>query len=100
MQTWPSKPNSDEVAPHGVTVNAFCPGMFGTARLAELWEARAKSSGLGVAEEEKKAIKAIPAGRLGDPKEFGGLAAFLASERAGFITGQAIRIDGGQGRAI
>ena len=91
---------SDEVAPHGVTVNAFCPGMFGTARLAELWEARAKSSGLGVAEEEKKAVKAIPAGRLGDPKEFGGLAAFLASERAGFITGQAIRIDGGQGRAI
>ena len=91
---------SDEVAPHGVTVNAFCPGMFGTARLAELWEARAKSSGLGVAEEEKKAVKAIPAGRLGDPKEFGALAAFLASERAGFITGQALRIDGGAGRAI
>ena len=91
---------SDEVAPHGVTVNAFCPGMFGTARLAELWEARAKGSGLTIAEEEKKAVKAIPSGRLGDPKEFGALAAFLASERAGFITGQAIRIDGGAGRAI
>ena len=91
---------SDEVAPHGVTVNAFCPGMFGTARLTELWEARAKSSGLEVAEEEKKAVKAIPTGRLGDPQEFGALAAFLASERAGFITGQALRIDGGQGRAI
>ncbi len=91
---------SDEVAPHGVTVNALCPGMFGTARLVELWEARAKGSGLTVAEEEMKAVKAIPAGRLGDPKEFGALAAFLASERAGFITGQAIRIDGGQGRSI
>ena len=91
---------SDEMAPHGVTVNAFCPGMFGTARLAELWEARAKASGLGLEEEEKKAVKAIPAGRLGDPKEFGALAAFLASDRAGFITGQAIRIDGGAGRAI
>jgi 3-oxoacyl-[acyl-carrier protein] reductase len=91
---------SDETAPHGVTVNAICPGMFGTARLAHLWEARAKSSGLGVEEERKKAIKAIPAGRLGEPSELGALAAFLASDKGGFVTGQAIRIDGGQGRSI
>ncbi|HVX89479.1 MAG TPA: SDR family oxidoreductase [Gemmatimonadales bacterium] len=91
---------SDEVAPHGVTVNALCPGMFGTARLAHLWEARAQASGLGVQAEKEKALKAIPAGRLGDPAELGALAAFLASERGGFVTGQAIRIDGGQGRAI
>lgn len=91
---------SDEVAPHGVTVNAICPGMFGTARLAHLWEARAKSSGLGVDEEEKKALKAIPAGRLGLPEELGAFTTFLASEQGGFITGQSVRIDGGQGRAI
>lgn len=91
---------SDEVAPHGVTVNAICPGMFGTARLSHLWEARGKASGLGPQEEKEKGIKAIPAGRLGDPAELGAFATFLASEQAGFITGQAIRIDGGQGRGI
>jgi len=91
---------ADEVAPLGVTVNAICPGMFGTARLAHLWEARAKVSGLTVKDEELKALRAIPAGRLGLPAELGAFAAFLASDQAGFITGQAIRIDGGQGRAI
>ncbi|MBW8773095.1 MAG: SDR family oxidoreductase [Gemmatimonadetes bacterium] len=91
---------SDEVAPHGVTVNAFCPGMFGTARLDELWEARAKAAKTTVDEAKQKAIAGIPVGRLGAPVEFGALAAFVASERAGFLTGQALRIDGGQGRAI
>lgn len=91
---------SDEVAPHGVTVNAFCPGMFGTARLDELWEARAKAAKSTIDEAKQKAIAGIPVGRLGDPAEFGALAAFVASERAGFITGQALRIDGGAGRAI
>lgn len=91
---------SDEAAPHGVTVNAICPGMFGTARLSHLWEARGQASGLGTQAEMEKGIKAIPVGRLGDPAELGALVAFLASERGGFITGQAIRIDGGQGRAI
>jgi 3-oxoacyl-[acyl-carrier protein] reductase len=91
---------SDETAPHGVTVNALCPGMFGTARLAHLWESRAKSAGSTVETEEAKAIRAIPAGRLGEPAELGALAAFLASDKGGFVTGQAIRIDGGQGRSI
>jgi 3-oxoacyl-[acyl-carrier protein] reductase len=91
---------SDETAPHGVTVNAFCPGMFGTARLDELWEARAKAAKSTVDEAKQKAIAGIPVGRFGDPAEFGALAAFVASERAGFITGQALRIDGGAGRAI
>ena len=91
---------SDEVAPQGVTVNAFCPGMFGTARLEELWEARAKAAKITVDQAKEKAIAGIPVGRLGEPAEFGALAAFVASERAGFITGQALRIDGGQGRAI
>jgi 3-oxoacyl-[acyl-carrier protein] reductase len=91
---------SDEVAPQGVTVNAICPGMFGTARLTHLWEARAKASGQSVKKEEAKALRAIPAGRLGLPEELGAFAAFLASEQGGFITGQSIRIDGGQGRGI
>ena len=81
-------------------MNALCPGMFGTARLQHLWEARAGNSGLTVQAEREKALKAIPAGRLGEPAEFGALVAFLASEKAGFVTGQAIRVDGGAGRAI
>jgi 3-oxoacyl-[acyl-carrier protein] reductase len=91
---------SDEVAPHGVTVNAICPGMFGTARLSHLWEARGRASGRTVKEEEAKALGAIPAGRLGEPAELGAFAAFLASEQGGFITGQSMRIDGGQGKSI
>lgn len=91
---------SDETAPHGVTVNAICPGMFGTDRLAELWEVRAKKAGTTIEEEKAKAIRAIPTGRLGEPAELGAFAAFLASEQGAFITGQAFRIDGGAGRAI
>lgn len=91
---------SDETAPQGVTVNALCPGMFDTARVEKLNTARAKSAGTSAADEKARGIKGIPVGRYGDPAEFGALAAFLASERAAFMTGQAIRIDGGQGRAI
>lgn len=91
---------SDEIAPHGVTVNAICPGMFGTDRLTELWEARAKKAGATIEEEKAKAIKAIPTGRLGEPAELGAFVACLAGEQAAFITGQAFRVDGGAGRAI
>ena len=91
---------SDETVPHGVTVNAICPGMFGTDRLVELWEARAKKAGTTIEEERAKAIRAIPAGRLGAPAELGAFVAYLASAQAAFITGQAFRVDGGAGRAI
>ena len=91
---------SDETAPHGVTVNAICPGMFGTDRLMELWEARAKKAGTTIEEERAKAVRAIPTGRLGEPAELGAFVAYLASAQAAFITGQAFRIDGGAGRAI
>ena len=91
---------SDETAPRGVTVNAICPGMFGTDRLVELWEARAKKAGTTIEEERAKAIRAIPTGRLGEPSELGAFVAYLASAQAAFITGQAFRIDGGAGRAI
>jgi 3-oxoacyl-[acyl-carrier protein] reductase len=74
--------------------------MFGTARLSHLWESRAKNSGRSIREEEEKALQAIPAGRLGLPSELGAFAAFLASDQGGFITGQSIRIDGGQGRGV
>lgn len=74
---------SREVAGQGVTVNALLPGYTDTDRMAEL--------GVDNATMGPK----IPAGRLGDPAEFAALAAFLASGRASYITGQAIAVDGG-----
>ena len=72
-----------EVAAQGITVNCLLPGYTDTSRLREL----------GVPAE--KTTAAVPAGRLGDPAELGALAAFLASTKAGYITGQAIAVDGG-----
>ena len=78
-----TKTISQEYAAHGVTINAILPGYTGTERLKEL----------GLPEE--KMTSQIPARRLGRPEELGALTAFLASERASYITGQAIAIDGG-----
>lgn len=74
---------SREVASDGITVNALLPGYTLTERLAEL--------GL----DEARLAAQIPAGRLGRPADFGAVAAFLASEPAGYITGQALAVDGG-----
>jgi 3-oxoacyl-[acyl-carrier protein] reductase len=74
---------SNEVAEHGVTINGVQPGYHATERLKEL----------GVPED--KITSAIPARRLGKPEELGALVTFLASEQAGYITGQSIAIDGG-----
>jgi len=74
---------SRDVAALGITVNALLPGYTATDRMAEL--------GVSDASIGPK----IPAGRLGRPEEFAALAAFLASDRACYITGQAIAVDGG-----
>lgn len=78
---------SREVAADGITVNDIATGRFATDRLAANWGGRK--------EMEEGAAKEVPAGRLGDPAEYGDLVAFLASERAGYITGTSIPIDGG-----
>jgi len=74
-----------ELAPHRITVNAVLPGNILTEGLKDLGEDYLA----GMA-------KAIPAGALGTPEDIGFLAAFLASDEAGYITGQAIAVDGGQ----
>jgi 3-oxoacyl-[acyl-carrier protein] reductase len=79
---------SQEVAADGITVNALLPGYTDTERLREL----------GVALD--RITSQIPARRLGRAEEFGDLAAFLASERAAYVTGQAIACDGGYLRGI
>jgi 3-oxoacyl-[acyl-carrier protein] reductase len=76
-----------EVAGDGVTVNTIATGRFATERLADT------SGSLDGAEEAAK--QEVPAGRLGRPEEYGDLVAFLCSERAAYVTGAVIPIDGG-----
>jgi 3-oxoacyl-[acyl-carrier protein] reductase len=91
---------ANETAPFGITVNNLMPGYTRTDRLQELVQAlvaREKTAPQAVEERWKKEI---PAGRLGEPRELAALAAFLASERAGYITGQSIAVDGGWIRSL
>ncbi len=85
-----------EVAADGVTVNLLLPGQIATDRLTSLHSAMAQGSGMTAEQVGARAKAAIPAGRLGRPEEFGDMAAFLASPRASFVTGCAIKVDGGQ----
>jgi 3-oxoacyl-[acyl-carrier protein] reductase len=78
---------SREVAADGVTVNTVATGRFATERLAS------SAGSMEAAEEAAKAT--VPAARLGLPEEYGDLVAFLCSERAAYITGTVIPIDGG-----
>lgn len=85
-----------EVAAHGITVNAVAPGRIATDRLAELDTANAARLGKNIADVQSLARGRIPMGRYGEPAEFAAAVAFLASERAAFMTGGIIRVDGGQ----
>ncbi len=78
-----------------VTINNLLPGAFDTDRMNGNIAAAAKKAGADVAEMTKKRAASIPAGRFGDPHEFGEYCAFLCSAQAGYITGQNLLIDGG-----
>ncbi len=80
---------------HNVTVNNLLPGPFETDRLRANLAAAAKSAGRSVDEMARARAESNPAGRFGDPAEFGDACAFLCGARAGYITGQNLLIDGG-----
>jgi 3-oxoacyl-[acyl-carrier protein] reductase len=87
------------VAKDGVTVNMLLPGSFATARIESMNARDAAQRGVSVESVVAESTAGIPMGRYGDPKEFGAVAAFLASPRASYVTGQMIRIDGGATRS-
>jgi 3-oxoacyl-[acyl-carrier protein] reductase len=90
-----SKTLAREVGPDGVTANIVLPGRIATDRIAFLDQARAKREGVSVEQVAADSIATIPVGRYGKPEEYGDLVAFLASERAAYLTGSVIRVDGG-----
>ncbi|HKY98010.1 MAG TPA: SDR family oxidoreductase [Gemmatimonadaceae bacterium] len=91
---------ANEVATDGVTVNNILPGYTLTERVDQLSHATAQRDGITTEAALHKWEVEIPMRRLGEPREFGALAAFLASERASYITGQSVAVDGGWIRAL
>lgn len=89
-----------EVALDAVTVNMLLPGRIATDRVAELDRAAAKRRGTTPEEIQLESRKTIPARRYGDPEEFGAAGAFLCSAPASYITGVALRCDGGLIRSL
>jgi 3-oxoacyl-[acyl-carrier protein] reductase len=85
-----AKSLSRELGPQGVTVNCVAPGRIETARLEQLYPE-------GPSEAD---LKAIPLGRWGSPQEFGDVACFLASDRARYVTGTTVVVDGGSSRGL
>ena len=89
-----------EVAPFGVTVNNVLPGYTRTQRVEELAAKNAATRGGSPADAFAAWEREIPMRRLGEPREFGALVAFLASERASYITGTSVPVDGGWIRGL
>lgn len=95
-----AKTLSREVAAQGITVNTILPGYTATERVTDLNRANAEREGVEPEEIQARLEASIAMGRLAEPEEFAALAAFLASERASYITGAALAVDGGWLRGL
>jgi NAD(P)-dependent dehydrogenase (short-subunit alcohol dehydrogenase family) len=89
-----------DLAPHGITVNAVCPGSINSGRLSYLERDRAEESGITTEEIRARALeesaKSIPLGRVAESEDIANMVAFLASEEARHVTGQAYNVNGGE----
>ena len=95
-----SKTLANELAQYGILVNAVCPGWTLTKRVEELAKTQAKTSGKTPEEIVKGWESQIPLKRLAQPSEIANLVVFLASERASYMTGAVIQVDGGYTRGL
>jgi 3-oxoacyl-[acyl-carrier protein] reductase len=95
-----AKTLAGEVAKDGITVNVVLPGRIQTDRVAELDGANAQARGVSAEQVAAEARAAIPAGRYGRVEEFAEVVCFLASERASYVTGSLVRVDGGAIRSV
>jgi len=90
-----SKTLAREVGKDGITANIVLPGRIATGRIKFLDEAKAKREGRSVEDVTAESTSTIPLGRYGKPEEYADVVTFLASERAAYLTGAVIRVDGG-----
>jgi len=95
-----SKTLAAEVAADGVTVNVVLPGRIHTDRVDQLDQVAADRQGKSAEQVKAASMAGIPAGRYGRPEEFADMVAFLASDRAGYVTGSRVRVDGGMIRSV
>jgi 3-oxoacyl-[acyl-carrier protein] reductase len=86
-----AKTLSRELGPKGITVNCVAPGKISTPRMQELY---------GPAGPPPAATAEIPLGRIGEPYEFGDVVCFLASDRAAYVSGVTLAVDGGASRGL
>jgi 3-oxoacyl-[acyl-carrier protein] reductase len=95
-----TKALADEIGPSGITVNNVAPGMFLTDRVRDSALKAKIAGGMSEADALVELAGAIPLRRLGRPEEFAAVVAFLASERASYVSGVTIPVDGGISRSV
>ncbi len=95
-----AKTLANELGKHGILVNNVCPGYTRTDRLAELAHVRAMAAGTTPDRIITDLAQAVPLGRIAEPEEFAAVVCFLCSERASYVTGATIPIDGGAVRGL
>jgi 3-oxoacyl-[acyl-carrier protein] reductase len=95
-----AKTLAEELAPYNIRVNNVLPGRIATERLLYLDQVNAERAGVSVEEIRQRTIAQIPMGRYGDPEEFANAVVFLASDRARYITGASLQVDGGYIKCI
>jgi 3-oxoacyl-[acyl-carrier protein] reductase len=91
-----TKALSNQGAKYGILVNSVCPGITDTPMVNRSLEGRAKANGTTPGEEKEAAARNIPLGRLARPEELANMVVFLASEKASYVTGASINVDGGK----